>query len=75
MEMFLKAEFDELEGYDDNNLCFGYVEPGHGWKGKQVWLNTNDDLRELYSLCGKLKNLLIWCYLPAKNDNKRSRYG
>ena len=32
---------------------------------KQSWLNNDDDLKELYEVCRKVKLLHILCYLPA----------
>ena len=29
-------------------MCRLFV-PGHGWKGKQQWINADEDLGELYS--------------------------
>lgn len=40
----------------------GYVEPGHGPRGKQRWLISDADVAEMYELhCGK-KEILLWCY-------------
>ena len=37
----------------------GYIEPGHGLKGKQWWLLVDDDLHEMYSgFTGKREILL-----------------
>lgn len=48
-------------------MCVGYIEPGHGWKGKQQWINANEDLGEMYSTYSNVeKNVLLWCYLPIK---------
>ena len=29
------------------NLDVGYIKPGHGVKGRQMWLETEDDLHEM----------------------------
>lgn len=67
---FLKEKFEEFKE-SDGKLCVGYIEPGHGWKGKQQWINTDDDVKELYSIYRKKKNMLLWCYL-AKSKKKFS---
>ena len=44
------------------NVCldsFGYIEPGHGAKGKQRWLTCDEGLNNLYvakkrSFCGAI---------------------
>ena len=29
---------------------FGYIEPGHGIRGKQQWLSSNEDLKDMYTV-------------------------
>ncbi len=45
LHSIVKENFEELKEADD--LCTGYIEPGHGWKGKGQWINNNEDLREM----------------------------
>ena len=52
----------------------GYIEPGHGSKGKKVWLCNDSDLKAMYNAHNK-KNL--WCYTEKKcsgRGKKRSRF-
>ena len=37
----------ELDGHGET-IEMGYVEPGHGVRGKQRWLLNNDDLADMY---------------------------
>ena len=67
----LVESFEELHSQDDSGLSVGYVEPGHGFKGKQRWLYSNEDLCEMYSTYSGKKEILIWCFLPGK-QSKRS---
>ncbi len=65
---------------------FGFIEPGHGAKGKQRWLSSNDDLKDMYSSHEGKKEILLWCYIDqgqkrraqspgdAAEVHKRSRY-
>ncbi len=71
VEAFIKGKFDEqFQNYQ--KICIGYVEPGHGWKGKQVWLNDEEDLDTLYSIyAGVPQNILLWCYPPMKDPKKK----
>ncbi len=41
----------------------GFVEPGHGLKGKQHWLNDDDDLDEMYQNF-RSRCVLFWCFDP-----------
>ena len=34
----------------------GYIEPGHGLKGKQRWLTSDADLTEMYTIYDKKKD-------------------
>ena len=64
--------FDELHPVDEKGLSMGYVEPGHGYKGKQRWLCSDEDLHEMYSVYSGKKEILMWCFLPGKRS-KRSQ--
>ena len=38
----------------------GYIEPGHGVKGKQRWLLADSDLDEMYDIHTGKVNILLW---------------
>ena len=40
----------------------GYIEPGHGAKGKQRWLSDSEDIKEMYLLHRGKNEILLWCY-------------
>ena len=42
LQGFIRTRFEEFTEFDD--ICVGYIEPGHGWKGKQMWLNSDEDI-------------------------------
>lgn len=42
-------------------LKLGYIEPGHGLRGKQQWLSLNDDLMRMYELYQSKKEITLWC--------------
>lgn len=69
LQGFIRTRFKEFTGCDE--LCIGYVEPGHGWKGKQMWLNSDEDIKDLYVVCSKARHILLWCYLPTEKKRKR----
>ena len=39
----------------------GYIEPGHGMKGKKHWMVRDDDLEELYECYGESRDIRLWC--------------
>lgn len=49
-----------ISGMKDDVL--GYIEPGHGQKGKLRELTTDDDLKEMYVLYKRKQEILLWCY-------------
>ena len=56
-----KVSFDE---------GFGYIEPGHGVKGRQRWLLSDEDVADMYTLHDGKKEILLWCY-SAQESCKR----
>ncbi len=46
----------------------GYIEPGHGLRGKQRWLSSDDDLTEMYEL-HKKKVIMLWCFRKSPHPN------
>lgn len=47
----------------------GYIEPGHGAKGRQRWLSSYDDLKDMYSLHEKKLEILLWCYSSRQTSS------
>ena len=43
----------------------GYVEPGHGMKGRKIWIHTDDDVKMMYEKYDKKKSILLWYYTEA----------
>ena len=71
LRSFIRARFKEFADCDD--IYIGYIEPGHGWKGKQTWLSSDEDIKDLYAVCSKVRHILLWCYLPSPKEKKRKR--
>ena len=49
-------------------LDIGYIEPGHGIKGKQMWLVENADLSEMYTRFKTKHDIMLWCFVQ-KHDS------
>lgn len=84
--------FSELKEFISNNLPstieapnlqeveMGFIEPGHGGKGRKVWLFDDNDLQKMYEVHQHKKLILLWCYThvstqkkaPAANQKKSS---
>ena len=79
-----KAVVDECKERVSTD-SFGYIEPGHGAKGKQRWLASDEDLSDMYTVYEGKKEVLLWCCIeqgskrraesPSDSEApKRSRY-
>ena len=60
---------------DEQCLSLGYIEPGHGCKGKQRWLYSDEDLQEMYSIYSGKDEILLWCFLPRKQSKRPASSG
>ena len=49
----------------------GYITPGHGTKGKQILIESNEELMSMYDLHLKKKRIILWLKCKAK-PSKRS---
>ena len=49
----------------------GYIEPGHGLKGKTQWIVEDDDLVEMYTKYGK-HDILLWCLKEVEDQPNKS---
>ena len=54
-------------------LQLGYYEPGHGTKGKKVFINDDNDIDDMKKLYDKKKDVLLWCRDPCVEQPIRSK--
>ena len=66
----LTENFDQLHTLDEQGLSSGYIEPGHGYKGKQRWICCDEDLKEMYKIYSSKREILMWCFLPGKRSKR-----
>ena len=75
MKSMLKDRFSELKKCQDCRV--GYIEPGHGWKGKQRWITGEEDLKDMYRTYSSRREVLIWCFIQDEActvaSNKRKQ--
>ena len=50
----------------------GFIEPGHGAKGRQQWLTDSEDLKDMYSLHQYRNEIIFWCYSVKEASCSRS---
>lgn len=61
---FLVINVPEVNGEkpDFTTVDIGYIEPGHGSKGRKQWINTDEDVEVLFSKHKGKKSILLWAY-------------
>ena len=69
---------DDLKGklsetFDFPAERFGYIEPGHGLKGKSRWLTSDDDLEEMYQIHKSRRDILLCCQSSVDSQRTRKR--
>ena len=51
----------------------GYIEPGHGTKGKKVWLCNDPDLKAMYDAHKRKRIINLWCYTEKISSRGKKR--
>lgn len=64
----MKEEFQRSNLLSDKPEELGYIEPGHGAKGRQRWLVEDKDLEEVYKMHQGKKEILLWTYTSDSTD-------
>lgn len=81
-ELDCAATFEETKDFIVDNLPedeavehdfqFGFIEPGHGLKGKKEWITTDEDVEEMFEKHNGKKDITLWCYRKPKGGKSRS---
>jgi len=64
-------DMPEIEKPDFVTVEMGYVEPGHGSKGRKVWVYADSDLRDMYKRHQRKKHVLLWCYSKKSSSQDK----
>ena len=56
LRRYVKEKLGQLQG------TLGYIEPGHGAKGKMRELHDDEDVAEMYVLYKRKSDVLLWLY-------------
>jgi len=65
-------DIPEIGKSDFATVEMGYVEPGHGPKGRRVWVYADSDLRDMYKRHQRKKHVLLWCYNKKSSSQDNS---
>ena len=72
MKKFLLSSFPhDVPKPTSDSLEFGYIEPGHGLKGKKEWILDEEDVEKFLEKCREKKHgeCTLWCY--SKGEGKK----
>ena len=50
---------------DTDGMEFGYIIPGHGFKGKQYAINSDEDVTQMYDVYQKKKPIILWSRITS----------
>ncbi len=64
---------DQLPDTHEDDIEFGYVSPGHGAKGQQLWVTNGSDLKEMYASHAGKKKIMIWFFAESKGASTKKR--
>lgn len=64
----IKAKLHEAhpEKITSNTKEVGYIQSGHGCRGKQRWIVSEEDIEEMYKDYNGKGEILLWCYTNNK---------
>ena len=72
-ELILSNFSETLDAPDDQDMESGFIELGHGLRGKREWLSSSDDVIEMLEQHKDKKEVMLWCYSYNKTKSKRSQ--
>ena len=55
---------------DFSVVKIGYIEAGHGAKGRKVWLFDDDDVKQMYKCNQKKNTIIITLVLYRRNEEE-----
>lgn len=70
----LKSELcEKFSKYTDGyEIQFGFITPGHGMKGKQEKMDTDEKLKLMYDIHSKKKRINLWLKCKPKSKKRPS---
>lgn len=75
LRKFISNKLPPLPSMDKPDMCnveVGYVEPGHGMKGRKIWLLADGDLPKMYEKYGRNHSIRLWCYAAVSKKETAS---
>ena len=66
----LLEDFKDLIHEEEFCTCFGFIQPGHGAKGRQVVIERDEDLPSMYDVHKGRKQILLWIKVKRKHPSR-----
>ena len=63
----------KFQAPDLKNVEMGYIECGHGLKGRKIWIHVDGDVKMMYDYHQKSKSILLWCYTEADTQASKKK--
>ena len=60
----LKVAFPDADPERD----MGFIEPGHGCRGRKRWITDDKDLEEMYDMHKGKREVLLWCSKASEDE-------
>ena len=76
IEVSVKRILKDKRHMIDSEFEFGYMDVGHGVKGKQYALETNDDVTDMYEMYGrkKTRTVVLWAKVGKTKGARKRLY-
>ena len=58
---------------DLTDVEMGYIESGHGLKGRKIWLYADGDVEVMYDYFKDSTSILLWCYTEADTQTTKKK--
>ena len=58
---------------DLKTVQMGYLETGHGLKGRKFWIHVDSDVKMTYEKFEKKKSIILWCYTKADTQATKKK--
>ena len=67
LKAFISQKVSQLPNISVNieSVEYGYIGPGHGARGKKVWIYNDDDVAAMYETHSGNRTIRLWCYTHA----------
>lgn len=68
LKAFISQKVSQLPNISINieSVEYGYLGPGHGARGKKMWIYNNDDIAAMYETHSGNRTICLWCYTHAR---------